>query len=175
MEHVLTHRLPEDDSIGERGRPSLMLLLGAGSDHYAIDAGQVAEVVVSVELTPLPSAPEGVVGLVNHHGRMLPVVDLCRLMLGRDCNRLLSTRIVMLRFPSACPSAGLVGLRAEHVTDGVWADPADLTCAEGDFDEAVYLRRVIGRRTEMVSVLCLDRLLPESLRLRLTPDRAQET
>jgi chemotaxis-related protein WspB len=147
-----------------------MLLLSAGSDHFAIDARQVAEVIVSVELTPLAGAPEGVAGLVNHHGRMLPVLDLCRLTLHRDCDRLLSTRIVMLRFPPA----GLVGLRAERVTEGVWADPADLTCAEGGFGEAVYLRRVVGQRTEMLSVLCLDRLLPDSLRLRLSFDLAQE-
>ena len=29
------------------------LLLGAGSDHYAIDARQVAEVIMSVTLTPV--------------------------------------------------------------------------------------------------------------------------
>jgi chemotaxis-related protein WspB len=178
MKHALTHRLPEDDLDGARGRPRLMLLLSAGRDHYAIDARQVAEIVVSVELTPLPNAPNGVAGLVNHHGRLWPVVDLCRLTLGCDCNQLLSTRIVLVQFPPAGPSAGplasLIGLRAEHVTDGVWAEPADLTFAEGGLGDAVYLRRVSGRRTEMVSVLCLDRILPDALRLRLAPDRSQE-
>jgi chemotaxis-related protein WspB len=174
MNHALTHRLPEDDLDGARGRPRLMLLLSAGQDHYAIDARQVAEIVASVELTPLPGAPNGVAGLVNYHGRLWPVVDLCRLTLGCDCQRLLSTRIVLVHFPPAAPTAGLVGLRAEHVTDGVWADPADLTCAEGGFGDAVYLRRISGRRTEMVAVLCLDRILPDALRLPPAPDRPQE-
>lgn len=160
MEHTAAHRFPEDAVTGEQGRPRLMLLLRAGSDQYAIDARQVAEVIMSVDLTPLGGAPQGVAGLVNHHGRMLPVVDLCRLTLGRDCNRLLSTRILMVRVTPE----GLVGLRAEHVTDGVWVDPADLTCAEGGLGDAVYLRRMVGQRMEMISVLCLDRLLPELLR-----------
>jgi chemotaxis-related protein WspB len=173
MEHALTQRRPEDDLVGARGRPKLMLLLRADSNPYAIDACQVAEVIVSVGLTALPDAPAGVVGLVNHHGRMLPVVDLCRLTVGRDCERLLSTRIVMVRFPPDSPT-GLVGLRAEHVTEGVWVDAADVTGAEGGFDDTVYLRRVIERRTEMVSVVCLERLLPDGLRRRLASHRSQE-
>ncbi len=72
MKHALTHRLPEDDLDGARGRPRLMLLLSAGRDHYAIDVRQVAEIVVSVELTPLPNAPDIVLGVFNLQGRTQP-------------------------------------------------------------------------------------------------------
>lgn len=165
MKRASTSGLAADSLPGAADRPRLMLLLSAGDDHYALDARDVAEIVASVELTRLSDAPASVAGLVNHHGRMAPVVDLCRLTLGRDCRRLLSTRIIMVRFAPAGQSAGLAGLRAENVTDSVWADPADFTHGEGAFSDAVYLRRVRDQRTEMVSVLCLDRLLADALPL----------
>jgi len=153
----------------------LMLLLSAGSDCYAIGARDVAEVVMSVELTRLPGAPDGVAGLLQYHCRMVPVVDLCRLTLGRDCNRLLSTRIVMTPYPSGSQSQGLLGLRAEHVTDDVRAEPADLTGAETGLTSPVFLRRVVRERTAMIPLLCLERILPEPLRLWLAPGHGKET
>jgi chemotaxis-related protein WspB len=153
----------------------LMLLLNAGSDCYAIGARDVAEVVMSVELTRLPGAPDGVAGLLQYHGRMVPVVDLCRLTLGRDCNRLLSTRIVMTPYPSGSQPQGLLGLRAEHVTDDIRADTADLTGAETGLTSPVFLRRVVRDRTEMVPLLCLERIMPEPLRLWLAPGQGKET
>jgi len=153
----------------------LMLLLSAGTDRYAIDARDVVEVIMSVELTRLPGDSDRVAGLVNYHGRMAPVVDLCRLTLGRDCNRLLSTRIVMTPYPPGSQPQGLLGLRAEQVTDGIRVNPEDLTSAEAGLAGAVYLRRVVRDRTEMIPLLCLQRLLPESLRLRLLAGQVKET
>jgi chemotaxis-related protein WspB len=153
----------------------LMLLLNAGSDRYAIVARDVAEVVMSVELTRLPGVPDGVAGLLQYHGRMVPVVDLCRVTLGRDCNRLLSTRIVMTPYPPGSRSGGLLGLRAEHVTDDVRADPEDLTSVETGVASPVFLRRVVRDRTEMIPLLCLERMLPESLRRWLLSGQGKET
>ena len=174
MEHALTYGLAGDGRAGTGDRPELMLLLSAGDEHYTLNARAVTAVIVAVELTPLAGVPNAVVGLVNHHGRMVPVVDLCRLMQGRDCKDLLSTRIVMLRHPPESASASSVGLRAERVTHCCWAEPAELTSAEGAYSDATYLRRIAGQRTEMVSVLCLDRLLKDVLRLNSPSDPAQE-
>jgi chemotaxis-related protein WspB len=174
MEHALTTPCPDARQTGARDRPRLMLLISAGDEHYALDAYLVAEVVASVDLTPLSDAPPGVVGLLNRHGRMVPVVDLCRIRQGRDCQRLLSTRIAMVRLAAAGVSDRLVGLRAEHVTDGVWVDPADLTRGGCGFEDAVYLRRTNGPRTEMIAVLYLERFLPDAAWRRLSTDRTGE-
>jgi chemotaxis-related protein WspB len=152
MEHTLANRR------------KLTLLLSAGGDRYAMDAADVVEILVSVKLVPLTGAPQGVVGLVNYHGRMLPVLDLCRVTTGRDCANLLSTRIVMLQYVPF----GLVGLRAECVTEGVWADTTDFVQAEGGCD-ATYLRRKTAGRSETIALLSMDRLFPGGLHLPPTP------
>lgn len=52
------------------------LLLPLREDRYAIPLDRVAEVLEPVPATRLPEAPPAVLGLVNHRGRIVPVLDL---------------------------------------------------------------------------------------------------
>lgn len=49
---------------------------------YALDLWEVERIVRAVEVKPLPEVPEHIAGVVDVHGRVLPVVDL-RLRFGR--------------------------------------------------------------------------------------------
>lgn len=44
--------------------------------RYALRIEDVVEVAAMVEIVPLPDAPAGVLGVVNRHGEMLPLLDL---------------------------------------------------------------------------------------------------
>lgn len=44
--------------------------------RYALRSSVVRRVVRAVEITPLPSAPEIVIGVVNVEGRVLPVINV---------------------------------------------------------------------------------------------------
>jgi len=50
---------------------------------YALKVADVVEVAAMVEWLPLPDAPLGVLGLVNRHGEMLPLLDLRQLFDGQ--------------------------------------------------------------------------------------------
>ena len=43
---------------------------------FALPLPQVERIVNVVEITPLPKAPEVVIGVVNVRGRIIPVVDI---------------------------------------------------------------------------------------------------
>lgn len=45
---------------------------------YALDLTAVQLVVLAVEITPLPHAPESVVGIINFQGQVVPVFNLRR-------------------------------------------------------------------------------------------------
>ena len=45
---------------------------------FAIDSALVAEVLNSAALTPVPLAPEAIVGLLHLRGRIVPVIDMRR-------------------------------------------------------------------------------------------------
>ncbi|MEI6239264.1 MAG: chemotaxis protein CheW [Planctomycetia bacterium] len=50
----------------------------AGEHCFAVDTSCVAEVLHSARLTPVPLAPESIVGLLHLRGRIVPVIDMRR-------------------------------------------------------------------------------------------------
>jgi purine-binding chemotaxis protein CheW len=63
-----------------RSSPTRKNLVGfvVGGAHYAIDIWRVREVVQPLPLTTLPFAHESIVGVADHRGEVVPVVDLRR-------------------------------------------------------------------------------------------------
>lgn len=58
------------------------LLFTLHQESYALPLASVERVVRMVEITPLPQAPAAVLGIVNVHGRVIPVFDMrCRFAL----------------------------------------------------------------------------------------------
>lgn len=55
------------------------LLARIGRDAFALPVAQVQEIVTVDALTPLPHAPQGVRGLMQVGGRILPLLDVARL------------------------------------------------------------------------------------------------
>ncbi len=63
--------------------------IGSGMEHllvftldeprYALPLAAVERIVRAVEVTPLPKAPEIILGVINAQGRVIPVVDMRRL------------------------------------------------------------------------------------------------
>lgn len=65
---------------------------GAG---FALPTARVEEVVPLVRTTPLPDAPYWVRGVIDHRGRLLPLLDLPRLIGADDVDATAGTRIVV--------------------------------------------------------------------------------
>jgi purine-binding chemotaxis protein CheW len=96
------------------------------SERYAVEARYVREVIRSVELTPVPGAPEFLLGLVNLRGEILAVVDL-RKVLGLAGTEL-TGRILVLGHERA--EFGVLADEVHDVTmvplDEVFAPPASV-------------------------------------------------
>jgi purine-binding chemotaxis protein CheW len=57
-----------------------LLVFSLGGERYAIEMAYVLEAIPLRGLTPVPCAPPFVLGVVNHRGQILPVLDLRRLL-----------------------------------------------------------------------------------------------
>lgn len=55
-----------------------MVMLALGGRTYALHIEHVTEVLRMVAITPLPDAPDPVLGVINLRGRAVPVVSLAR-------------------------------------------------------------------------------------------------
>jgi chemotaxis-related protein WspB len=103
----------------------LFLLFELGEDRYALDAGQIVEVLPLVDIKRIPQAPTGVAGVFDCRGVPVPVIDLSQLVLGRPARRCLSTRLIIARYPDDRGGMRTVGLIAEKATKTVRRDLAD--------------------------------------------------
>lgn len=87
--------------------PLPVVVCVVGDQRYAIPVRSIIEVAALVQLTPVPDAPAGMLGVVNRHGAVLPVLDL-RQRLGGAAGRLdLSTMFIVVEEGPAY-RAGLV-------------------------------------------------------------------
>lgn len=108
--------LDEDKPVTSDKKSMLTLTFSVGAGRYAVDARNVVEVVPRIALQPVPHASEAVAGVLDHGGRVVPVVDLGMLLGSQPCESRLSTRIILVESAAGEPG-GLMGLIAERVTD----------------------------------------------------------
>jgi len=97
-----------------------LLVFSVGRGRYAVDTQFVVDVVRFLEPTRVPCTPPMLLGLVNHRGRMLPVLDLRRLFQ-----------------PAESDSAAwrhIVTVEAGEVLLGIAADATDGTIRVGEDD-----------------------------------------
>jgi purine-binding chemotaxis protein CheW len=57
---------------------SPLVVFTLDEQHYALHLAAVERAIRMVEITPLPKAPEIVLGVINVQGRIIPVVNLRR-------------------------------------------------------------------------------------------------
>lgn len=138
----------------------LLLTFEVNGSRYAVDVRRVVEVVPRIALRRIPHGPDFLAGLFNLGGGLVPVVDLGVRLGESACQPSLSTRIIL-----AADSANRrLGLIAERVTE-LQVAPDDLLARRAAPPrEAPYLGPVLTLEGELVQILIVDEILPESLR-----------
>ena len=88
-----------------------------GGQQYGIDTRNIIEVLPFISAQELPQQPEEVRGLIRYRGKLLPVLDLCQLILDRPCESRLGTRTVVVKLihESNEDSSHLFAITAEEV------------------------------------------------------------
>lgn len=129
-----------------------LLVFFLAGERYGIETAHVLEVVPLRELTPVPCTPSFVLGVINHRGRILPVLDLRRLF--------------ELAGQGITEGSRIVAVEAGGMTFGIFADAVAGTVRVGAHevvppptaltgDRQVFIQGVTG---EMVAVLDLEAL-----------------
>jgi chemotaxis-related protein WspB len=142
----------------------LFLMFSLGQDRYVLDVAQVEEVLPFLEPTLLPGAPHGVVGAINCRGAAVPLLDLSLLALGRPSASVLSTRVVLVRYPVEGGETCRLGLVAERVIETVSRDPGDFVPSGVDAGMPPYLGPVASDAKGLIQLVRAEALLPPALR-----------
>ncbi len=143
--------------VSERQRPDPeKSLVGfvVGDVAYAVPISAVREIVNPLRLTELPHAPTSVVGVADHRGEVVPVVDLRTrfgLSAGGDSSR---TKWILVDVEGRT-----VGLVVDHVTEVFGTGGAELRepPALGSGDDVRGISGVATHDGRMTFVLDVDR------------------
>ncbi len=147
----------------------LLLSFSLSSERYAVDASSVVEVMPLTANKPIPRAPDFVVGLLDYRGAPVPLIDLCQLTLGQPYNKVLSTRIVLVDYPTESGEQGILGLIAEKVTETLRCSAQDLNATGISLKDAPYLGPVLSQATGMLQIVDVSALLPDEVQEMLFP------
>jgi chemotaxis-related protein WspB len=153
----------------------LFLLFQLGKERYALPANRVVEVVPLLTLKPLPQAPRGVAGIFNYRGRPVPALDLSEITMGRPAQERLSTRIVILNYPSPNGGSHLVGLIAEHATGMLRKDLSEFKPSGIQLASAPFLGPVLMDSQGVIQLIREEYLVPDAVRQMLLPETAAIT
>jgi len=132
-----------------------------GDERFALDTTNVVEVIPVVSLKRLPEAPEWVAGIMRYRGRQAPVIDICALSFTARARRLLSTRIIMVKYNTCTGEDQLLGLMAERVTDTLHCNP-DQFVSTG-VRSAPYLGKVLHTDDGLLQLVHCDSLLSDAV------------
>ena len=146
----------------------LHLQFQLGDDRYALPASQVVEVLPLRRLKQVPEAPQWVAGLFEHRGRVTPVIDLSRRVLGRPALPLSSTRLVLVRFDMQLgEQSPVLGLILEQATDTLRL-PSEAFKASGlEAGQADYLGPLQRDARGMIQRIEVAGLLDDEVRALL--------
>ena len=142
----------------------LFLVFELNGHRYALESGQLIEVLPLVNLRPLSRAPTGIAGMFDYHGLPVPAVDLSEVILGRAALRRLNTRMVVVNYAAADDAQHILGLIAEKATATVRLEPAQFNESGVSNGETPYLGPVARDAQGLIQWLRIPQLLPPAVR-----------
>lgn len=122
--------------------------------RYALYLSAVDRIVRMVHVTPLSSAPDAVLGIVNLQGRIVPVMNVRQRLNLPKREIALSDRLIF-----AHTKRRPIALVADAVTEVVECSAQNQIPAEGILPEAEYLEGVIKLKDGLILIHNLDKFL----------------
>lgn len=131
---------------------ALMLVFGLGPELYGLDVADIQEIVERPTLHFIPRAPARMLGAMNFHGSIIPVLDLGTQLGFPPATT--APRVVVLP-PQLCALA--LAVRSIHRI--VTIDSDTLLPVDPERQAESFIRAVCNYGGEVVNILDLPRLL----------------
>jgi chemotaxis-related protein WspB len=148
----------------------LFLTFRIGNDRYALATQDVVEVLPLINLKTIPCAANGVAGVINYHGRPVPLIDVTEMTLGQPSVARMSTRVILVNYVRESGESLLLGLKAEHVTETIRRTDADFVSSGVTVSGAVYLGPVTMEASQIIQRVDVRRIMTEDALAQLSRD-----
>ncbi|MDP2030747.1 MAG: chemotaxis protein CheW [Thiobacillus sp.] len=136
------------------GKPDQLLVFTLGDQRCALYLPVVDRVVRAVEITPLPKAPDIVLGIVNVQGSVIPVINV-RKRFGLPQRDIALTDQLVITHTVRRP----VALVVDTVTGVIECTAQELVVAEGTLPELEYVQGVAKLKDGLILIYNLEQFL----------------
>jgi chemotaxis-related protein WspB len=141
-----------------------LLVFTVGAEDYAIESRRVIEVLPLVTARPIPRMPASVRGVFTHRGKLVPLVDLGRLLTDRPLRETLSTRVIVVEFSTGPENHRIrLGVAAENVLSLCLSTEAEAALPTMRSPDAPALGRLLRIEGRTIQVIDVEHLLPPAL------------
>jgi chemotaxis-related protein WspB len=148
----------------------LLLSFHIGIERYSISAKNIIEILPLTQLKKIPKAPEYILGLLDYRGTPSPVIDLCKLIEARKCNKVLSSRIIMLNYTDSNKQSHILGITAEKVTETININRDEFHNNAVSPKGTPFLGEIANTEQGMVQLVEIEKLLPDDVQSILFQD-----
>lgn len=131
-----------------------LVIFSLDEQSYALHLDMVKRVVRLVEITPLPKAPEIVLGVVNVQGEIIPVVNIRRRFGLSERDMSLADQLII-----ASASKRTVALVVNSVISVIEHPEQDLISAEKILSGMEYVEGVVKLEDGIILIHNLDKFL----------------
>ena len=145
-----------------QGEVAQLVVFGLDEHRYALRLSAVEQIVRVVEITPLPKAPNIILGVVNIHGRIVPVYNIRVRFRLPDREFLLSDHLIV-----AHTARRTVALVVDTVAGVTTTTDGEVTDANGISPSLEYIEGVVKLEDGLVFIHDLDTFLSIEEEIRL--------
>ena len=138
--------------------------LRIGRETLGLPISLVREIVRVPEITPVPTAPPHVEGVINLRGKIIAVIDLGKRFGEAAIERTSKSRIVVVEMEER-----LVGLLVNSASEVLRIAPSDIEAPQNIFpdEDMNYVTGVGKLKDRLIILLALSRILQSAELLRL--------
>lgn len=136
------------------------MIFRVGEENYGLPVTAVNSIIRYEEPTPVPRAPQAVLGVVNLRGRVIPVVDLHKRFKGEAFQVSSASRIVV-----ADGAVGAVGLAVDAANEVMSIEESELRPVPDGVlapETQRAFKGVVERTGSLVIILDLDEAVPRA-------------
>lgn len=120
----------------------------------ALPLATVDRIVRVVEVTPLPEAPETVLGIINVQGRIIPVINIRKRFLLPEREMNLSDQLII-----AHTSKRNIALLVEAVSEVIEYPANEMVAPDEIISNIKYVKGIIKNNDGMIQILDIDTIL----------------
>ena len=147
--------------------PNQIIIFTLDDQRYGLPLPAVERVVRMVDITPLPKAPDNVLGIINMQGRVIPVINMRRRFRLPEWELALTDQLII-----AHTARRPVALVADAVTDVHEYAEQEAVAAQDILPGVEYVAGVVKLENGLILIHDMDKFL--SLEEDAQLDRALE-